>query len=225
MTNDRVSIKGVLRFISGSFSLAIVCYLCLQLTGDVWQHSDDPQWLSSYIANSSPFHLLLILSSFVVLMTMGFPRQAVSFFCGVGFGAVSGGLIALLLTCLSACIAYALARGPLHALATRLLDNKLASIQRTFCQNSFRHVLIVRLFPVGSNLVTNALAGVLKVPFIPFISASLIGFIPQTLLFSLLGSGSRFVSTFEQPIQIVGLLVSILLLLSLTGLSRRTSNS
>ncbi|BFT29240.1 VTT domain-containing protein [Alteromonas sp. D210916BOD_24] len=225
MTSDRVSMKGILRFVSGTIFIAVLCYLCLQLTGEVWQHSDDPKWLSSYITSSPPHHLALILSCFVVLMTMGFPRQAVSFFCGVGFGALTGGLVALLLTGLSACIAYALASGPLHALVTRLLGNKLASMQRALAQNSFRQVLIVRLFPVGSNLVTNALAGVLKVPFIPFISASLIGFIPQTLLFSLLGSGSRFVSTFEQPIQIVGLLVSILLLLSLTSFSRRTPNS
>ncbi|HBN99377.1 MAG TPA: DedA family protein, partial [Alteromonas macleodii] len=72
---------------------------------------------------------------------------------------------ALLLTVLSACIAYALANGPLRSLAVRLLGTKLKPVENKLAKRSFRNVLIVRLFPVGSNLITNAVAGVLSVPF------------------------------------------------------------
>ena len=114
---------------------------------------------------------------------MGFPRQVVSFLRS-GFGALQGGLIALLLTVLSACIAYALANGPLRSLAVRLLGTKLKPVEknrpRKFCRAN------CCLFPVGSNLITNAVAGVLSVPFVPFIAVSAIGFAPQTFLFTLL---------------------------------------
>ncbi|HAA98316.1 MAG TPA: DedA family protein, partial [Alteromonas macleodii] len=112
-----------------------------------------------------------------------------------------------------------------RSLAVRLLGTKLKPVENKLAKRSFRNVLIVRLFPVGSNLITNAVAGVLSVPFFPFIAASAIGFAPQTFLFTLLGSGSRFVSSLEQPLQIGGLIISLLLLLSLSGIARRSEPS
>lgn len=223
--NSRHLILRLCQFTLSVGTLAFVCYLSLRVTAEVWAHNSDPDWLLTYISSAEPHWILVILSCFVVLMTMGFPRQAVSFFCGVGFGAFQGTIIALLLTGLSACIAYLLASGPLRILVMKMLGHKLTSIQDALAQRSFRNILFIRLFPIGSNLVTNALAGVLKVPFLPFISASLLGFLPQTLLFSLLGSGSTFINTFEQPMQIASLVVSVFLLLSLTVFSRKGSTT
>ncbi len=223
-TNVR-RLKSFIQFFIGAASIALICYVSLEVTGEVWKHGDDTDWLNAYISNLNWQSLCMILSGCFVLLTMGFPRQAVSFFCGVGFGALQGGLIALLLTVLSACIAYALANGPLRSLAVRLLGTKLKPVENKLAKRSFRNVLIVRLFPVGSNLITNAVAGVLSVPFVPFIAASAIGFAPQTFLFTLLGSGSRFVSSLEQPLQIGGLIISLFLLLSLSGNARRSEPS
>jgi uncharacterized membrane protein YdjX (TVP38/TMEM64 family) len=47
----------------------------------------------------------------------------------------------------------------------------------------------LRLLPVGSNLATNLAAGVSGVRALPFIAGSGLGFIPQTVIFALLGSG------------------------------------
>ena len=59
--------------------------------------------------------------------------------------------------------------------------------------------LLIRLLPVGSNLLTNIMAGVTSVSSVSFISGSVIGYIPQTLIFSLLGSGV-YVSEYTQVI-------------------------
>ena len=49
--------------------------------------------------------------------------------------------------------------------------------------------LLIRFLPAGSNLLTNLAAGVSKVGAMPFILGSAIGYIPQTAVFALVGSG------------------------------------
>jgi len=49
--------------------------------------------------------------------------------------------------------------------------------------------LLIRFLPFGSNLVTNLAAGVSRVPAFPFFAGSAIGYLPQTVVFALLGSG------------------------------------
>ena len=49
--------------------------------------------------------------------------------------------------------------------------------------------IIIRLLPVGSNLLTNLAAGAIGVPLLPFLLASLVGYLPQMAVFALMGSG------------------------------------
>ena len=63
--------------------------------------------------------------------------------------------------------------------------------------------------------MTNTIGGASLVLLIPFIIASGLGFIPQTLLFSMLGGGSRYINAVEKPIHIAGLVISVLLILSM----------
>lgn len=206
--------------------MGVACYLSLQVTSEVFIHSTDPNWLTSYITERETEGVLLVLCAFVVLMTLGVPRQAVSFICGVGFGAFEGGLIALFLTCVSASTAYLLVRRFLRKRIAKLIKSdayasRFSQLREKLVRNSFRTVLMVRLFPIGSNVATNAIAGAFRVPFTSFITASALGFIPQTLLFSMLGSGSRYINAFEQPVHIAGLVVSVMLILSMMRFTRK----
>jgi uncharacterized membrane protein YdjX (TVP38/TMEM64 family) len=56
-------------------------------------------------------------------------------------------------------------------------------------QHGFMVVLLIRLCPVGNNFLTNYLAGVTAIPLRTFLAASFIGYLPQSLIFALLGSG------------------------------------
>ncbi|MDN4709811.1 VTT domain-containing protein [Vibrio parahaemolyticus] len=53
----------------------------------------------------------------------------------------------------------------------------------------FYKILLLRLFPIGNNVVTNVLSGSVRVPFFAFISASLLGYLPQIIIFALMGAG------------------------------------
>ena len=49
--------------------------------------------------------------------------------------------------------------------------------------------LLIRLLPVGNNFATSLAAGVSRVPARPFLLGSLLGYMPQTMVFALAGSG------------------------------------
>ena len=212
-----------------TFVLSVLSIMCtillvfsaLQVTSQIWQHNDDPLWLSHYIEIHDSVFLVKVLLSLSLLITVGFPRQFISFFCGVAFGAVNGTLLAWLLTLFASTLAYGFARGPLRLLTRKVLKNRLVDFQARLTTQSFKKILLIRLFPIGSNVVTNMLAGSLRVPFTSFVLASALGFLPQTLFFALLGSGMRYVLDWQQPIQIICLIISILLVLSLIGVLKK----
>jgi uncharacterized membrane protein YdjX (TVP38/TMEM64 family) len=54
----------------------------------------------------------------------------------------------------------------------------------------FITVLTLRLLPVGSNILLNLAAGLSSVRVLPFLAASALGFIPQTVIFAMFGQGA-----------------------------------
>ena len=55
----------------------------------------------------------------------------------------------------------------------------------------FGATLALRLLPVGNNLAVNLLAGMAGIALPPFLAASALGYLPQTVVFALLGKGVR----------------------------------
>jgi uncharacterized membrane protein YdjX (TVP38/TMEM64 family) len=51
--------------------------------------------------------------------------------------------------------------------------------------------LVIRSLPVGNNAVTSLMGGLSAIPFPPFLAGSFLGYIPQHLVFAILGSGLR----------------------------------
>lgn len=221
MTNSLLSVIRFFTKLSGTIVMIVLGYFALTFTAQIWDHGQDPAWLSQFVAQTSPYTLALLYSCFIVLMSIGFPRQAIAFFCGAGLGSSIGTLVALTLTAVSASITYTLAKGPLRVFAIRALGKKLCTAQVFVSRSSFRNVLIARLFPIGSNLVTNLLAGVLQLPFPTFFFASLLGFLPQTVLFSLLGSGIDNIPYLQQVLPVGGLIICIGLVVSLPGIKSK----
>jgi len=72
----------------------------------------------------------------------------------------------------------------------RRFGAKLAKIDSTLAAHPFIATLTLRLMPVGSNILLNLAAGLSSVRILPFLAASTIGFIPQTIVFALFGQGS-----------------------------------
>ena len=56
-------------------------------------------------------------------------------------------------------------------------------------QHPFSMTLLMRLLPVGSNVLINLAAGISSIRPLVFFSGSFLGYLPQTLVFALVGSG------------------------------------
>ncbi len=78
-----------------------------------------------------------------------------------------------------------------RAWAARRIRGRLARLDRQLSRHPFGATLTLRLLPVGSNLLLNLVAGVSAVAMSPFLLASAVGYVPQTLVFALLGGGVR----------------------------------
>lgn len=143
----------------------------------------------------------------------GLPRQGVAFLGGYAFGAALGLLLALTAQLLGCVLAFYWARAVGRAWAERRLDGRfgprLRPLVAVLRQSPFGTTLALRLFPVGSNLAMNALAGLAGVAVLPFLAASALGYLPQTLVFALLGKGVRVDGAWQMGLSVILLGVSV----------------
>ena len=124
-----------------------------------------------------------------LLSAAGVPRQAVAFAGGYAFGVWQGGALALLAQ-MAGCLAdFWFARVLARDWARRRVTGRLARLDRFLSARPFTASLTLRLLPVGNNLALNLLAGVSEMPAWPFLGATLLGYLPQTAVFALAGSG------------------------------------
>jgi uncharacterized membrane protein YdjX (TVP38/TMEM64 family) len=144
-----------------------------------FSQGDDTDWLNGRIAY---FALAVLFTA------AGGPRQAVAFFSAYFFGLGAGFAIALAGT-LAGCALTLTMAIVFGGAARKLLRGKVAIALQIWAAHPFGMTLVLRLLPIGSNLVTNLAAGVARIPVAGFIAGTLVGYVPQTLVFSLMGSG------------------------------------
>jgi uncharacterized membrane protein YdjX (TVP38/TMEM64 family) len=126
---------------------------------------------------------------------VGIPRQGVAFLGGYAFGAVAGTGLALLAQLLGCAVSFLWARLVGRGWAQRRLagrfGRRLRPLRDLLAASPFNATLALRLLPLGNNLALNLLAGMAGIALLPFLAASAIGYLPQTLIFALLGKGVR----------------------------------
>ena len=144
---------------------------------------------------------------------VGVPRQIVSLAAGYAFGFWQGVALALLAEVAGCAIDFGWARLVARRWALRVLQRRaagrLARLDRFLTERAFTATLTLRLLPVGNNLVLNLLAGVSGVAGAPFILASAVGYVPQTVVFALAGSGAGLSNGAQLGLAGVLLLVSV----------------
>lgn len=148
------------------------------------------QYLTSITPSNihSTSKLLILLLS---LTAIGMPRQISAFTCGYFFNVFLGALYATLIVTIAAYLTYKAASLLQNSYLAIKYEKRLNQLRSFLSINTFSKALIIRLLPVGSNFLTNILAGVAKTPIFPYIGGSFIGFIPQMVIFSLVGSGIK----------------------------------
>jgi uncharacterized membrane protein YdjX (TVP38/TMEM64 family) len=132
--------------------------------------------------------MFLLLS--LLLVAFGLPRQIPAFAAGLAYGPLYGAVLALAAQVGACALDFIWARAVGQEFCRKRFGARLAWLDRTLAHSPFLTVLSLRLMPVGNNLLLNLAAGLTTVRLLPFVAASAVGFIPQTLVFALLGQGS-----------------------------------
>jgi len=141
---------------------------------------------------------------------VGGPRQAVAFFAAYFFGMGEGFAVALFATLLGSLVALG-AGATFREEARRFIRGKLDIAMQMWGSNAFMITLLIRLLPVGSNLVTNIAAGALGIPVLAFLAGTAAGYVPQTLVFALMGSGVNLGSSTQIGLSIVLFVASVVI--------------
>lgn len=131
--------------------------------------------------------LYVAVGGFVTAVAV--PRHIVSFLGGYAFGLGLGTLLALAATELGCVLVFFYGRFVGRPLVSARLRARVHRIEAFLAANPFSMTLLIRLLPVGNNFATNLAAGVSRVPARPFLCGSLLGYLPQTFVFALAGSG------------------------------------
>ncbi len=151
----------------------------------------DETWIDRNIRGHGLAGELLFVAVGAGLTAIGLPRQAVSFLGGYAFGFLVGTGLALAASVTGCIVAFVYARMLGRATVRARFSRRVERIDTFLRDNPMSTAILIRLLPVGSNALTNLAAGVSGVALAPFVAGSAIGYVPQTVIFALLGSGIR----------------------------------
>lgn len=149
----------------------------------------DETWIDKVVRGQGTQGILIFVGVGWGLTSVGLPRQLVAFLGGYAFGFVIGTGLALAAATLGCVTAFMFARLFGRELVARKISERIKRIDDFLSDNPFSMTLLIRLLPLGSNFLTNLAAGVSSVSPWPFFAGSGLGYIPQMVVFALIGSG------------------------------------
>ncbi len=160
-----------------------------QLDNPVWVHLTDKNWLVSYIQQNGITGEVVVFIFSVIFLSFSGPKQAIALVFGYLYDINIGILLTLLACVFGATLNYYFARFMLAKWLYRRFPKKMIKFNSFASRKPFYKILLLRLFPIGNNVVTNVLSGSVRVPFLAFLSASILGYLPQIVIFALMGAG------------------------------------
>lgn len=181
-----MNLRLILRGLIVIASLAALGYLF-----ETTQLADllDERWIDRQVRGQGITGDLIFLGIGALVTAIGLPRQIVAFLGGYAYGIVAGTLLATLASALGCALAFYYARLVGRGLVAQRFSDRIRKLDDFVHDNPFSMTLLIRLLPAGSNLVTNLVAGVSSVRALPFFTGSALGFVPQSAVFALVGSG------------------------------------
>lgn len=178
----RIFLKGLV-FIA---SLVAAAYLVeLTALGELL----DKAWVDREVRGHGVSGEFLFLGLGALAIAVGVPRQAISFLAGYAFDVALGTLLGVVATVGGCILTFVYARWFGRGLIAGRFQGRIRRIEGFIHDNTFSMTVLMRLLPAGSNLLTNLAAGVANIRAVPFVLGSALGYIPQTLVFALVGSG------------------------------------
>ena len=165
-------------------------------------------WIDRDVRDNGLKGALYFFCISVLITACGAPRQVVAFLGGYAFGALSGVILATAAT-LGGCITtFYLSKIAIKPLIRKKFHKQSERVNAFLAKEPTRKTIIIRLLPLGSNVLTNLIAGSTNVSPRAFFIGSGIGYIPQMFIFSLLGKGMLIGSEWKIIVSVVLFFVS-----------------
>lgn len=202
-------------WLRGIFIILSLIAIGLVLKNAGLEHLFEREWINAHVRGHGLPGYGIYLGAGALICALGLPRQVVAFFGGYAFGVVSGTLLAALAALGGCMLAFMYARLFGRAVVRRVLPRQLARFDAFVQGEPFTMTLLIRLLPVGSNLITNLVAGVSRIPRVPFFAGSFVGYLPQALIFALAGDGLTVNSTWRIAVAVALFVLAGLLALPL----------
>ncbi len=180
--------------------------LCLWLTMGV---SDFERWMGEAVGFYGNAAMAVYVLVVALLTALAVPRQVCSFFGGYVFGVWEGTFLATLGTGLSCAACFFYARFVGQAWLQRRFGARLLNFNDFLLQSPFLLTFVVRIIPLGSNFLTNFLAGISRIPSVSFLGASTLGFTVQNFIFALMGDGVYVDALWNTLLSVVLYVVSL----------------
>jgi uncharacterized membrane protein YdjX (TVP38/TMEM64 family) len=196
-----------LRIILPGLVVIAVLFTSGYLLGDVI----DRNWINTHVHGRGLAGELLFVAVGGLLAGIGLSRQVIAFAGGYGFGFPGGALLGTLAALLGCLLSFYVSRLLGRSWLTRHYSARIRKVDNFIYANPFSMTLLIRLLPLGSNWMVNLAAGMSGVRPLPFFLGSALGYLPQMLVFALIGSGTR-VGQFWQ-VAIAGVLFVVAALL------------
>ena len=168
-------------------------------------------WVDSQVKNKGALGIFYFILLCTLTTACGLPRQLAAFLGGYAFGVLNGTLLATLGVTLGCVLSFYFARIFARRIIKKRFPNKVNGIDRFLHHHAFTKTIIIRLLPIGSNLITNLVVGVTHAKASHFIGGSFIGYLPQMIIFAIAGSGVEVLSFWKIGVSVALFIISSLL--------------
>jgi uncharacterized membrane protein YdjX (TVP38/TMEM64 family) len=146
--------------------------------------------LQSFIAAHEVRAIASYVALYIAVVTLSLPVGAyLTVIGGILFGAVLGGIAAVVGASIGAILIFSIARSAFGEQLARRVGPTTERIAEGFRQDAFSYVLFLRLVPVFPFWLVNLVSAAAGVRLAPFAAATVLGIMPATFVFASVGSG------------------------------------
>ncbi|QSX31732.1 VTT domain-containing protein [Shewanella cyperi] len=180
----------------------LLTLLMLAAQAGWFEHLTDSNWVANFVKARGAYALALLFAIGALFTAIGGPRQMIAFVFGFALGGWQGALFSNFAAFAGCILCFYSARLTVRRSLQRRFGNRLQRFERLIAERTWLKVLMIRLLPVGSNVLTNLFAGATHVPARGFLLGSFIGYLPQMLIFAYAGAGIGLSDHYQLAISI-----------------------
>ncbi len=179
-------------------------------------HNQLQAWTQQHYALVVVLYMLV----YIFFVTISIPGATLLTLAGgYLFGAVFGSIYVVVSATIGACLIFLAIKTSVGQWLAEKAEGWVAKLEKGFQKNAFNYLLFLRLVPVFPFWVINIVPAVLDVKLRHYFLATLIGIIPGTVVYALLGDGlGSIFAADEQPDLSIIFQTKILIPIILLGL-------